>query len=207
MNVSIIYMRRWMQQAFLCSEQYFFLPTISHKMYIISVCYCLISLCSYLSFNIWCNHSYLLHVWGVPQFCLSPPGLWSYVQCPGFWKCVCICFPTRPRLSLRLLEWDWTKSYHKSYIYNNVNKSNTYTTIDNIEHGTYNRCWCRPDDGPLLSIFLFFETMWKYLSSRSKYRKLTTFYKMDNKLCLQYMDICLPPTVSNISDHDFRNDE
>jgi hypothetical protein len=51
------------------------------------------------------------------------------------------------------------------------------------------------------------ETRWKYLSSIRKYRRLTTFYKMDNKLCPQYMDNCLPPTVSNISDHDFRNDE
>ena len=51
------------------------------------------------------------------------------------------------------------------------------------------------------------ETRWKYVSSRRKYHKLTTFYKMDNKLCPQYLDNCLPATVSYISDHNFRNDE
>ena len=45
------------------------------------------------------------------------------------------------------------------------------------------------------------------LSSRRKYRRLTTSYKMDNKLSLQYLGNCLPPTVSNISDRNLRNDE
>jgi hypothetical protein len=34
------------------------------------------------------------------------------------------------------------------------------------------------------------------LSCRRKSRKLTTFYKMHNKVCLQYLCNCLPPTVS-----------
>jgi hypothetical protein len=38
-------------------------------------------------------------------------------------------------------------------------------------------------------------------------RKLTTFYKMHNKVCPQYLCNCLPPTVSSISDHNLRNNE
>ena len=45
------------------------------------------------------------------------------------------------------------------------------------------------------------------LSSRCKYRKLTTFYKMHNTLCPQYLGNCLPPTVYNINDHNLRNGE
>ena len=37
--------------------------------------------------------------------------------------------------------------------------------------------------------------------SRRKSRKLTTFYKMHNKVCPQYLCNCLPSTVSSISDH------
>ena len=36
---------------------------------------------------------------------------------------------------------------------------------------------------------------------------LTTLYKMHNTLCPQYLDTCLPPTASHISDHNLRNDE
>ena len=43
--------------------------------------------------------------------------------------------------------------------------------------------------------------------SRRKSRKLTTFYKMHNKVCPQYLCNCLPPTVSSISDHNLRNNE
>jgi len=45
------------------------------------------------------------------------------------------------------------------------------------------------------------------LSSRRKYRKLTTFYKMHNKLCPQYLGNGPPPTVDYISDHNLQNDE
>jgi hypothetical protein len=45
------------------------------------------------------------------------------------------------------------------------------------------------------------------MSSRRKYRKLITFYKIHNKLCPQYLGNFLPPTVSNISDHNLRKDE
>jgi hypothetical protein len=48
---------------------------------------------------------------------------------------------------------------------------------------------------------LYYETEWEPLSCRRKSRKLTTFYKMHNKVCPQYLCNCLPPTVSSISDH------
>jgi len=54
---------------------------------------------------------------------------------------------------------------------------------------------------------LSYETRWEYLSCRRKYRKLTTFYKMHNKLCPQYLGNCPPPTVYYISDHNLQNDE
>ena len=54
---------------------------------------------------------------------------------------------------------------------------------------------------------LYYETGWKPLSCRRKSRKLTTFYKMHNKVCPQYLCNCLPPTVSSISDHNLRNNE
>ena len=47
---------------------------------------------------------------------------------------------------------------------------------------------------------LYYETGWEPLSCRRKSRKLTTFYKMHNKVCPQYLCNCLPPTVSSISD-------
>ena len=43
--------------------------------------------------------------------------------------------------------------------------------------------------------------------SRRKSRKLTTFYKMHNKVCPQYLCNCLPPTVSSIGDHNLRNNK
>ena len=54
---------------------------------------------------------------------------------------------------------------------------------------------------------LSYDTWWEYLSFGRKYRRLTTSYKMDNKLCPRYMGNCLPPTIYNISDHNFRNAE
>ena len=42
---------------------------------------------------------------------------------------------------------------------------------------------------------LAFETRWEYLSSRRNYRMLTALYKMNNTLCPQYLDNCLPPTA------------
>ena len=45
------------------------------------------------------------------------------------------------------------------------------------------------------------------MSCRHKSRKLTTFYKMHNKLCPHYLSNCLPPTVSSIGDHNLRNNE
>ena len=54
---------------------------------------------------------------------------------------------------------------------------------------------------------LYYETGWEPLSCRRKSRKLTTFYKMHNKVCPQYLCNCLPPTVSSISDHNLRNNE
>jgi hypothetical protein len=55
--------------------------------------------------------------------------------------------------------------------------------------------------------WLYYETGWEPLSCRRKCRKLTTFYKMHNKLCPQYLCNCLPPTVSSISNHNLRNNE
>ena len=43
--------------------------------------------------------------------------------------------------------------------------------------------------------YLSYKTRWEYLSSRGKYRNLTTFYKMLNTLYPQYLGNCLPPTV------------
>ena len=48
----------------------------------------------------------------------------------------------------------------------------------------------------------YYKTGWEPLSCRRKSHKLTTFYKMHNKLCPQYLCNCLPPTVSSISDHN-----
>ena len=48
---------------------------------------------------------------------------------------------------------------------------------------------------------------WDLLSSRRKYRKLTTLYKMLNSLCPQILGNCLPLTVCNINDHNLQNDE
>ena len=55
--------------------------------------------------------------------------------------------------------------------------------------------------------FLYYETGWEPLSCRRISRKLTTFYKMHNKVCHQDLCNCLPPTVSSISDHNIRNNE
>jgi hypothetical protein len=54
---------------------------------------------------------------------------------------------------------------------------------------------------------LYYETGWEPLSCRRKSRKLTTFYKMHNKVCPQYLCNCLHPIVSSISDHNLRNKE
>jgi hypothetical protein len=54
---------------------------------------------------------------------------------------------------------------------------------------------------------LYYETGWEPLSCRRKSRKLTTFYKMHNKVCPQYLCNFLHPTVSSISDHNLRNNE
>ena len=40
---------------------------------------------------------------------------------------------------------------------------------------------------------LYFEIGWEILAERRRQRKLTTFYKMHNKSCLQYLSECLPP--------------
>jgi hypothetical protein len=53
----------------------------------------------------------------------------------------------------------------------------------------------------------YYETGWEPLSCRRKYHKLTTFYKMHNKLCPQYLCNCLPPIVSSSRDHNLRNNE
>ena len=42
---------------------------------------------------------------------------------------------------------------------------------------------------------LSYETRWVYLSSRRKYRKLTTLYKILNALCPKILGNCLPLTV------------
>ena len=52
-----------------------------------------------------------------------------------------------------------------------------------------------------------YETRREYLSSRHKYRKLTTLYKMLISLCRQTLGNCLPLTVYNINDHNLRKDE
>jgi hypothetical protein len=52
-----------------------------------------------------------------------------------------------------------------------------------------------------------YETRREYLSSRHKYRKLTTLYKMLISLCRQILGNCLPLTVYNINDHNLRKDE
>jgi hypothetical protein len=64
--------------------------------------------------------------------------------------------------------------------------------------------WCRSLAWSMLS---FLDPSWEPLSCRRKSRKLTTFYKMHNRVCPQYLCNCLPPTVSSISDHNLRNNE
>ena len=55
--------------------------------------------------------------------------------------------------------------------------------------------------------YLSNKTRWEYLSSRRKYRKLTTLYKMLISQCRQILGNCLPLTVYNINDHNLRSDE
>ena len=54
---------------------------------------------------------------------------------------------------------------------------------------------------------LYFETGWEPLADRRKFRKLTIFYKMHNRECPDYLYNCLPPTVSNTSGYNLRNNE
>jgi hypothetical protein len=45
------------------------------------------------------------------------------------------------------------------------------------------------------------------LAERRRQRKLTTFYKMHNKSCPQYLSECLPPVASDVSGYNLRNNE
>jgi hypothetical protein len=54
---------------------------------------------------------------------------------------------------------------------------------------------------------LYFETGWETLANRRKNRKLTIFYKIDNKLCPPYLINCLPPVASDVSNYNLRNNQ
>jgi hypothetical protein len=54
---------------------------------------------------------------------------------------------------------------------------------------------------------LYFETGWETLANRRKNRKLTIFYKIDNKLCPPYLINCLPPVTSDVSNYNLRNNQ
>ena len=49
------------------------------------------------------------------------------------------------------------------------------------------------------------ETGWETLGSRRKTRKLTTFYKMKNGLCPDYVASLVPATVGSASTYPLRN--
>jgi len=52
---------------------------------------------------------------------------------------------------------------------------------------------------------LYFETGWETLEERRRQCKLTTFYKMHNKSCPQYLSECLPPVASDVRGYSLRN--
>ena len=94
------------------------------------------------------------------------------------------------RICLRGLGWVlWTRNKKTGNIYNRFSQN-----IAGLTQFTSTYC-------------LSYEIRWEYLSSRRKYRNLTTFYKMHNILRPQYLRSCLPPTLYHISDHNLRNDE
>ena len=54
---------------------------------------------------------------------------------------------------------------------------------------------------------LYFETGWDSLQNRRENRKLTTFYKLHNRCCPDYLVTCLPPLVSDVNTYNLRNSE
>ena len=45
------------------------------------------------------------------------------------------------------------------------------------------------------------QTGWETLANRRETRRLTTFYKIHNKLCPPYLFNCLPPITSDINSY------
>ena len=54
---------------------------------------------------------------------------------------------------------------------------------------------------------LYFETGWETLANRRETRRLTTFYKIHNKLCPPYLFNCLPPVTSDVNSYNLRNNQ
>ena len=54
---------------------------------------------------------------------------------------------------------------------------------------------------------LYFETGWETLVNRRETRKLTTFYKIHNKLCPPYLFNCLSPVTSDVNSYNLRNNQ
>ena len=54
---------------------------------------------------------------------------------------------------------------------------------------------------------LYFETGWETLANRRENRRLTTFYKIHNKLCPPYLFNCLPPVTSDVNSYNLRNNQ
>lgn len=52
---------------------------------------------------------------------------------------------------------------------------------------------------------LYFETGWDPLVNRRQCRKITTFYKMHNRMCPEYLSNCLPPLTSDMTTYNLRN--
>ena len=52
---------------------------------------------------------------------------------------------------------------------------------------------------------LYFETGWATLYNRRKYKKMTVFYKIHNRLCPSYLSECLPQMTSEVSNYNLRN--
>ena len=54
---------------------------------------------------------------------------------------------------------------------------------------------------------LYFETGWDTLTERRRHRKLIFVRQIHNKSSPQYISECLPPVSSDVSGHNFRNND
>jgi hypothetical protein len=51
------------------------------------------------------------------------------------------------------------------------------------------------------------QTGWETLANRRETRRLTTLYKIHNKLCPPYLFNCLPPVTSDVNSYNLRNNQ